>query len=53
MVATPDRVNFGNMARDGVARIWDTGSYNAFRDALASDTPPEICRGCAVYRGIF
>ena len=53
MVATPDRVNFGNMARDGVAQIWDNAAYNAFRDRLASDTPPDICRGCAVYRGMF
>jgi MoaA/NifB/PqqE/SkfB family radical SAM enzyme len=53
MVATPDRANFGNMARDGVAAVWDGEAYNAFRDKLASDSPPEICRGCAVYRGMF
>ena len=53
MVATPDRVNFGNMARDGVERIWDNDAYNDFRERLASDSPPEICSGCAVYRGVF
>jgi MoaA/NifB/PqqE/SkfB family radical SAM enzyme len=53
MVATPDRASFGNMARDGVVPIWDGRSYNAFRDRLASDSPPDICRGCAVYRGMF
>jgi MoaA/NifB/PqqE/SkfB family radical SAM enzyme len=53
MVATPDRVNFGNMARDGVAPVWDNAAYSAFRDKLASDSPPDICRGCAVYRGLF
>jgi radical SAM protein with 4Fe4S-binding SPASM domain len=53
MVATPDRVNFGNMAREGVERIWDNDAYNDFRGRLASDTPPEICSGCAVYRGVF
>jgi MoaA/NifB/PqqE/SkfB family radical SAM enzyme len=53
MVATPDRVNFGNMACDGVAAVWNGEAYNAFRDKLASDSPPEICRGCAVYRGMF
>jgi MoaA/NifB/PqqE/SkfB family radical SAM enzyme len=53
MVATPDRANFGNMAHEGVARIWDGGRYNAFRDRLASDSPPDICRGCSLYRGRF
>lgn len=53
MVATPDRVNFGNMARDGVGRVWDNAAYNGFRDKLASEAPPEICSGCAVYRGLF
>ena len=53
MVATPDRVNFGNMARDGVERIWDNDAYNDFRERLASEAPPEICSGCAVYRGVF
>ena len=53
MVATPDRVNFGNMARDGVGRVWDNPAYNAFREKLASEIPPEICSGCAVYRGVF
>ena len=53
MVATPDRVNFGNMAREGVVQVWDNAAYNRFRDRLASDSPPEICRGCAVYQGRF
>lgn len=53
MVATPDRVNFGNMGREGVVRIWNNDAYRKFRERLASDDPPEICRGCAVYRGTF
>jgi radical SAM protein with 4Fe4S-binding SPASM domain len=53
MVATPDRINFGNMARDGVLRVWENAAYNEFRDKLASGSPPEICRGCAVYQGRF
>ena len=53
MVATPDRVNFGNMARDGVGPVWDNAAYNAFREKLASEAPPEICSGCSVYRGVF
>lgn len=53
MVATPDRINFGNMADDGVAPIWNNDAYRAFREKLASDAPPDICRGCAVYAGTF
>jgi radical SAM protein with 4Fe4S-binding SPASM domain len=53
MIATPDRLNFGNMAQAGVAAVWDNERYRAFRARLDSDDPPEICRGCAVYNGNF
>ncbi len=53
MVSTPDRANFGNMAEIGVEEIWNGEQYQAFRDRLDSDDPPEICRSCAVYRGVF
>jgi len=53
MVATPDRINFGNMATQGVAEIWSSERYEAFRTALASESPPDICRGCSLYRGTF
>ncbi|HJV53571.1 MAG TPA: SPASM domain-containing protein [Noviherbaspirillum sp.] len=53
MVATPDRVHFGDMAQSGVAAVWNNADYTAFRERLDSDTPPEVCRSCAVYAGIF
>jgi radical SAM protein with 4Fe4S-binding SPASM domain len=53
MVATPDRMNFGNMAREGVAAIWSSEAYDEFRARLATDQPPDICRGCAIYQGTF
>ncbi len=53
MVATPDRINFGNMARDGVAKVWSNEEYAEFRRKLESGDPPEICRSCAVYAGTF
>jgi radical SAM protein with 4Fe4S-binding SPASM domain len=53
MIATPDRLNFGNMAKEGVVRVWNNQAYNAFREKLASGDPPDICRGCAVYNGTF
>lgn len=53
MVSTPDRINFGNMADHGVKAVWDSDRFTAFREQLASDTPPEICRSCAIYNGTF
>jgi radical SAM protein with 4Fe4S-binding SPASM domain len=53
MVATPDRINFGNMAQAGVGAIWNNTAYAEFRRRLDSDAPPDICRGCAVYTGTF
>jgi hypothetical protein len=53
MISTPDRLNFGSVARDGIQAVWDGEAYEAFRRALDSDEPPDICRSCAVYRGTF
>jgi len=46
-------MQFGNMAQLGVEPIWHNALYRSFRAALASDSPPQICRGCAVYRRQF
>ncbi len=53
MVATPDRIHFGNMAEKGVEAIWNGPEMKAFRDELSSETPPEVCRSCAIYSGTF
>jgi MoaA/NifB/PqqE/SkfB family radical SAM enzyme len=53
MVATPDRINFGNAADRGVEPVWNGPPSRQFRAALDSDDPPEICRTCAVYQGTF
>ncbi|MFL5758969.1 MAG: radical SAM protein [Xanthobacteraceae bacterium] len=53
MVSTPDRANFGNMIEQGAAAVWNAPDFAAFRARLASDDPPEICRSCAVYNGLF
>ncbi len=53
MVATPDRINFGDVTARGAAAVWNGPEYQAFRDALASDTPPEVCRSCSVYTRTF
>lgn len=53
MVATPDRIQLGNMAEHGVEAVWNGPEYRGFRDALSSDAPPEVCRSCAIYSGTF
>jgi radical SAM protein with 4Fe4S-binding SPASM domain len=53
MVATPDRIHFGDMAQEGVPHVWNNEAYARFREQLDSDTPPEVCRSCAVYSGTF
>jgi radical SAM protein with 4Fe4S-binding SPASM domain len=53
MIATPDRLNFGNVAEQGVVPIWNGTAYEGFRGQLASDQPPEICRSCSVYNRTF
>jgi radical SAM protein with 4Fe4S-binding SPASM domain len=53
MIATPDRLNFGDMAQGGVAPIWHSAPYERFRHQLDSDTAPAICQSCSVYRGVF
>jgi radical SAM protein with 4Fe4S-binding SPASM domain len=53
MVSTPDRINFGNMAEQGALETWNGAAYQTFRDRLASDEPPELCRSCSVYSGTF
>lgn len=53
MVATPDRKNFGSVMDNGVAGVWNNAAYEEFRRKLDSDDPPEICRSCSLYRGVF
>jgi radical SAM protein with 4Fe4S-binding SPASM domain len=53
MISTPDRLNFGKITEQGVEATWNGAQYEAFRAQLSSDDPPEVCRSCALYRGIF
>jgi hypothetical protein len=52
MLKTLQRLNLGNMRRSGVVRVWNSEAYREFRERLASNNPPDICRDCAVYEGM-
>jgi hypothetical protein len=51
MAAQATGAALGNAIREGVVHVWQNDAYRRFRDRLASDEPPEICRACPVYLG--
>ena len=53
MISTPDRINFGKFTEQGVEALWNGEQYQTFRNQLASEEPPEICRSCSLYSGTF
>jgi radical SAM protein with 4Fe4S-binding SPASM domain len=46
---TAQRRTLGNARRDGIVSVWNNDAYRTFRERLASDTPPELCRNCSLY----
>jgi radical SAM protein with 4Fe4S-binding SPASM domain len=54
MVMGSDRTTMGALTEQTFSQIWEGPAYQEFRRRLASpDDPPEVCRGCAMYRGVF
>jgi radical SAM protein with 4Fe4S-binding SPASM domain len=53
MVMGSDRATMGSIQEQPFEAIWHGPRFTAFRRALLSDEPPEVCRGCALYRGVF
>jgi MoaA/NifB/PqqE/SkfB family radical SAM enzyme len=56
MVASADRGSFGKVLGKAAAPLaarWHGETAQAFRLALESETPPAVCRSCALYRGAF
>jgi MoaA/NifB/PqqE/SkfB family radical SAM enzyme len=53
MVGTPDRLHFGSMLAQDAHSVWAGAAFERFRERLASDAPPDLCRGCAHFEGRF
>jgi radical SAM protein with 4Fe4S-binding SPASM domain len=53
MVSTPDRANFGKVSERTLTSVWNSEEYNKFREQLDSPNPPDICRSCSLYWGVF
>jgi len=53
MLMGGDRAILGDLHESSFAEIWQSPAYEAFRAALMTDKPPDVCRGCSMYRGVF
>lgn len=53
MLMGEDRSIVGDVRGASAAEVWRGPAYRSFRAALLSDAPPEVCRGCSMYRGVF
>lgn len=53
MIMGTDRGVLGDLGHDGFGPIWRGDGYVAFRERLLEDDPPDVCRGCSMYRGVF
>jgi radical SAM protein with 4Fe4S-binding SPASM domain len=48
-----DRATLGEVHSHPFADVWWSPAYERFRGGLLDGEPPEVCRGCSVYRGVF
>jgi radical SAM protein with 4Fe4S-binding SPASM domain len=53
MIMGEDRAVLGDVHDGGFEAVWRSEGYREFRRRLLTDDPPEICRGCSLYRGVF
>jgi radical SAM protein with 4Fe4S-binding SPASM domain len=53
MLMGGDRGIVGDVAAEGFPAVWRGERYEAFRAALTSSRPPDVCAGCSMYRGVF
>ncbi len=48
-----DRAVLGDARVEGFAAVWGNDAYQDFRAKLLTDEPPDVCRGCSMYRHVF
>jgi radical SAM protein with 4Fe4S-binding SPASM domain len=53
MVMGSDRAMLGNLAEQSFGEIWNGPAYESFRERLLTETPPDVCVGCSLYRRVF
>ncbi|WP_250006705.1 radical SAM protein [Actinoplanes sp. M2I2] len=53
MVMGDDRITLGTLEEQSFPQIWHGAPYREFRRRLDSTDPPDVCRGCSLYRRTF
>jgi MoaA/NifB/PqqE/SkfB family radical SAM enzyme len=53
IASTPEVMQLGLLNGSNLEEVWNGPAYRQFREQLASSTPPEICRSCSIYNGMF
>lgn len=53
MVMGSDRATLGSVGDQSFGDVWRGPAYREFRRRLEGSDPPEVCRGCSLYRGVF
>jgi radical SAM protein with 4Fe4S-binding SPASM domain len=53
MIMGADRATLGSVEEGAFADVWTGEAYAGFREALLTDEPPDVCRGCSAYRRVF
>jgi radical SAM protein with 4Fe4S-binding SPASM domain len=53
MLMGEDRAIVGDLGETDFATVWSRPVYAEFRARLLGDDPPDPCRGCSMYRGVF
>jgi radical SAM protein with 4Fe4S-binding SPASM domain len=48
-----DRAVLGDLGSTDFEAVWRSGAYRDFRARLLDGQPPEVCRGCSMYRHVF
>jgi hypothetical protein len=46
-------VALGDLSEASFPEIWEGPAYQDFRARLAGPEPPDVCRGCSLYRRTF
>lgn len=43
----------GDLRVEAFPAVWQGDAYTRFRETLMTETPPDVCRGCSAYKGVF
>jgi radical SAM protein with 4Fe4S-binding SPASM domain len=53
MVMGSERATMGRVSDRSFPEVWQGPAYREFRSRLEGGDPPDVCRGCSLYRGVF